>query len=72
MTSKLTNRRVVLSTRPKGAPQADHFTLEDVPVPPLNDGEVLIKNQFWSVDPAMRASAMGEGQNTGKLFIRAD
>ncbi|MFK8035552.1 MAG: hypothetical protein AB8B94_15550 [Hyphomicrobiales bacterium] len=43
-----------MSTRPKGVPQADHFALEDVPVPPLNDGEVLIKNQFWSVDPLMR------------------
>lgn len=57
MTGELINRRVVLSARPKGVPQADHFALEDVPVPPLLDGEVLIKNQFWSVDPAMRGWA---------------
>ncbi|MEM9062237.1 MAG: NADP-dependent oxidoreductase [Pseudomonadota bacterium] len=57
MTRNLANRRVVLSSRPKGVPQADHFTVDEVPVPDLGDGEVLVQTLFWSVDPAMRGWA---------------
>ena len=58
MPSNLSNRRVVLSSRPKGVPQAKHFAVEDdVPVPDLADGQFLIQTQFWSVDPAMRGWA---------------
>lgn len=58
MVANLNNRRVVLSSRPKGVPQAEHFTVEDnVPVPDLADGQFLVQTQFWSVDPAMRGWA---------------
>ncbi len=57
MTSSLVNRRVILSDRPKGVPLAEHFTVEDVPVPELGPNEILVKNEFWSVDPAMRGWA---------------
>ncbi|MGD1924337.1 MAG: NADP-dependent oxidoreductase [Paracoccaceae bacterium] len=57
MTSSLINRRVVLSSRPKGVPQAEHFTVDEVPVPDLGDGELLVQTLFWSVDPAMRGWA---------------
>ncbi len=48
------NRRVVLASRPKGVPDPDHFRIEEVPVTPPADGEVLVRTRFWSVDPAMR------------------
>lgn len=54
MTTNLTNRRVVLSKRPKGVPDADHFAVEDIAVPDLGDGEFLVKCEYWSIDPAMR------------------
>jgi len=54
MTANLINRRVVLASRPKGVPQAGHFRVEEVPVPELGDGEVLVRTLYWSVDPAMR------------------
>jgi len=54
MTANLKNRRVVLARRPKGVPVADHFTVEDGPVPALEDGQFLVKTEYWSVDPAMR------------------
>ncbi|MBT4907624.1 MAG: NADP-dependent oxidoreductase [Rhodospirillaceae bacterium] len=54
MSSQLTNRRVLLSSRPKGVPEADHFTVEDADVPEIADGEFLVKTEYWSVDPAMR------------------
>ena len=54
MSSELTNRRVILSSRPKGVPKAEHFTVDECAVPELNNGELLIKTEYWSIDPAMR------------------
>ncbi len=57
MSSNLVNRRVLLSSRPKGVPEASHFTVEDADVPDIGDGEFLIKTEYRSVDPAMRGWA---------------
>ena len=51
------DRRVVLSRRPKGVPQAEHFSIEDRKIDGPKAGEVLIKNETWSIDPAMRGWA---------------
>ena len=57
MTTDRTNRSVILSSRPKGIPQAEHFTVQDEPVPELAEGCILIKTTYWSVDPAQRGWA---------------
>lgn len=49
-----TQRRVVLAARPEGIPQAEHFRLEDAPVVPPGPGQVLVRIEVVSVDPAMR------------------
>lgn len=49
-----TSRRVVLASRPDGIPQAEHFAIAEAEVPELRDGEILVRNQFLSVEPAMR------------------
>jgi len=48
------NRQVRLKARPDSIPQAEHFELATAPVPDLQDGEILVRNDFLSVDPAMR------------------
>ena len=48
------NRQVVLKTRPTGIPQAEHFELIERPLPTPGDGQVLVRNLYLSVDPAMR------------------
>ena len=50
----LVNRQVRLRARPDGIPQAEHFELAEAPVPDIRDGEILVRNQFLSVEPAMR------------------
>jgi NADPH-dependent curcumin reductase CurA len=57
MSSLLTNRRVLLTSRPKGVPEAVHFTVEESEVPDIGDGEFLVKTEYWSIDPAMRGWA---------------
>jgi NADPH-dependent curcumin reductase CurA len=48
------NRQVRLKSRPLGIPQAEHFEIVETPVPEPAEGEVLIRNIYLSVDPAMR------------------
>ncbi len=52
--SETTHRRVVLASRPEGIPQAAHFRIESAPIPRPADGQLLIRNHFLSVEPAMR------------------
>ena len=48
------NRRWVLNSRPAGPLEPDTFRWEEVPVPPIADGEILIRNLWLSFDPAQR------------------
>lgn len=50
----MNNQRVVLASRPKGAPKPENFRVEQVPVRDLKEGEVLIKTLYLSLDPYMR------------------
>ncbi len=50
----LINRRIVLARRPQGEASEADFRLETLPVPALADGQVLVRQQYLSVDPYMR------------------
>lgn len=50
----MTAKQIVLASRPKGTPTADNFRFEDFELPGLEDGEVLLKGLYFSVDPYMR------------------
>src|SRR4051794_40138012 len=48
-------RVVTLVQRPPGGnPAPEHFAVEERPVPELAPGQLLVRNAFMSVDPAMR------------------
>ena len=49
-----TNRQVRLKSRPVGIPQAEHFEIVAAPLPELKEREFLVRNDFLSVEPAMR------------------
>src|ERR1700720_3905569 len=48
------NRRIVLARRPKGAPGAEDFRLERVPVPAPGPNQGLLRTRYLSLDPYMR------------------
>lgn len=48
------NRRVVLASRPRGEVAEDNFRVVDAPIPRPGDGEVLVRNEWLSLDPYMR------------------
>ncbi len=49
-----TNRRIVLNSRPQGAPVPENFRLETAAIPKTNSGEVLLRTVYLSLDPYMR------------------
>ncbi|WP_203903088.1 NADP-dependent oxidoreductase [Virgisporangium aliadipatigenens] len=54
MTSDRTGREIRLAGRPHGVPGPQHFALVRSTVPPLAEGQILVRNTWMSVDPYMR------------------
>ncbi|WP_095165389.1 NADP-dependent oxidoreductase [Pseudomonas sp. Irchel 3H3] len=48
------NQRIVLASRPAGAPTPENFRMERVALPDLAEGQVLLKTLYLSLDPYMR------------------
>ncbi|WP_273454658.1 NADP-dependent oxidoreductase [Nevskia ramosa] len=61
----LVNRLYKLAARPFGLPKASDWLYETVAVPAPQDGELLIKIRYISLDPAMRG-----WMNEGKSYIK--
>lgn len=59
-----TNRQFLLAKRPVGAATRDTFTYQEIPVGTPQDGQVLVRNEYLSLDPAMRG-----WMNEGKSYI---
>lgn len=51
------NRRISLVRRPAGVPCPGDFAIGDAPVPAIEEGQLLVRNLFLSVDPAQRGWA---------------
>lgn len=48
------NRRIVLASRPRGRPSPENFRLEATAVPQPEEGQVLLRTLYLSIDPYMR------------------
>jgi NADPH-dependent curcumin reductase CurA len=48
------SRQIELASRPHGKPTAENFKQSTVEISPPTDGEILVKNEWMSVDPYMR------------------
>ena len=48
------SKEIHLVSRPVGLPKNEDFALKEVEINSPNDGEVLVKNLWMSVDPYMR------------------
>lgn len=62
--SSHTNRQFLLARRPVGQASREDFTYQEVPVSELASGQILVKNHYLSLDPAMRG-----WMNEGKSYI---
>jgi NADPH-dependent curcumin reductase CurA len=48
------NKQILLDNRPQGEASASNFKLVTSETPPLQDGQVLVRHHFLSLDPYMR------------------
>ncbi|MFC4273001.1 zinc-binding dehydrogenase [Sneathiella chungangensis] len=58
----LTNKQYRLAARPVGVPKDSDWEFTTEPVPEIGAGDVLVKNHYASLDPAMRGW-MNEGRS---------
>jgi len=47
-------KQIVLASRPKGLPTRENFRLQEVPMPELPQGGLLLRVLYLSLDPYMR------------------
>ena len=80
------NRQVLFASRPQGAVTEDNFRVVETPMPSPSEGEVLVKNEWLSLDPYMRGrmneaksyvpgAKLGEvmvGQTAGEILVSRD
>ena len=80
------NRQILLASRPQGWASEENFRIVDAPMPKPSPGEVLVKNEWLSLDPYMRGRmneaksytapvAIGEvmvGQTVGEVLESQD
>jgi NADPH-dependent curcumin reductase len=52
--SDAVNRRIVLAARPRGLPTPQDLRLDEAAVPAQNEGQVLLRTLYLSLDPYMR------------------
>lgn len=65
------NRKVLLASRPKGAVTEDNFRFAQVPVAEPGPGEVLVRNEWLSLDPYMRGR-MSDAKSYAKFVEIGD
>jgi NADPH-dependent curcumin reductase CurA len=53
-TEALVNQRIVLDNRPTAEASTSNFKIQETPVAPLQDGQVLVRHKYLSLDPYMR------------------
>jgi hypothetical protein len=67
-------RRIVLANRPTGAASMSNFRLEEVQTPALKEGQLLVRNEWLSLDPYMRgrmneSKSYAASQALGEVMI---
>ncbi len=68
------NRQILLASRPEGAVTPANFRIVDAELAPPRDGEVLVKNEWLSLDPYMRgrisaAKSYAKGVEIGEVMV---
>jgi NADPH-dependent curcumin reductase len=68
------NKQVLLASRPQGAVTEDNFRIVEVPVGKPGPGEVVVKNEWLSLDPYMRgrmsdAKSYAKSTEIGEVMV---
>ncbi len=61
---------MILKSRPTRVLQANNSEIVEAPMPEKATGELLVRNQYLSVDPAMRGWVTRRGRGAKPTFRR--
>ena len=64
-----TNRKVVMKQLPRGMPTPDDFEIISGTLGDIEDGQMLLKTRWLTLDPYMRSGFMVQPGNVGKTVI---
>jgi NADPH-dependent curcumin reductase CurA len=67
--SAIANRRISLKRSPDGMPTTDDFDLVTEPIDSIEDGEMLLRTRWITLDPYMRSGFMNDANNIGKTML---
>ena len=67
--NQIVNRKVVLKQPPQGEPQPSDFETVSEELPAIEDGQMLLRTQWLTLDPYMRSGFMNDANNAGKTII---
>lgn len=62
-------QQVTLKSHPQGSPSAKDFSVESADIPTINDGQILLKTLWLSLDPLIRF-AIDEIKITGRAQVK--
>jgi NADPH-dependent curcumin reductase CurA len=65
------NKQIRLAARPTAAVREFHFTLAETEIPHANDGELVVRAHYLSLDPYMRGRIDNEKSYAAKVEIGA-
>ena len=63
------SKAILFVNKPKGEPKDSDFKLEEVDVPSVEEGQVLVKNLYLSVDPYMMGKMKGSSTYTSSFEL---
>ena len=67
--NEMKNTAVILRSRPGGIAQAENFSIEEMPVAAPEPGQIVVRNAFLSVEPAMRGWIADAGNYSAPVPI---
>lgn len=67
----MTNRQVILVSRPTRVAQAENFAIRDAPLRAPVEGQILVRNNFLSVEPAMRGWIADAGNYSAAVELQS-
>ena len=63
------NRRIVLKKNPQGEPKPSDFEMVTEEVPPIAEGQMLLRTKWLTLDPYMRSGPMNQEEKVGATMI---
>jgi len=67
--SSVTNRRVVMTSVPVGEPKPSDFEIATEELGPIDDGQMLLRTKWLTLDPYMRSGPMKKEESIGATLI---